>query len=123
VSNTTRPAYRVLGVSDECDTCECCGRTNLKATAVLAVLDADGNVEAETYFGRSCAAKAAGWTVKFVGAEVTRVKRINAMLDHLRWGGPVQHPPRPGAGRHLRLDDRHLRHPHQRDARLRPRPP
>jgi len=54
------PTYRLLGIDDEQTTCDHCGKRNLKCTAVLAVLDADGNEEAEVRFGRDCAARALG---------------------------------------------------------------
>lgn len=54
------PTYRILGTSDDVTVCECCGRSDLKSTVVLAALDAGGVVAAETYYGSSCAAKAVG---------------------------------------------------------------
>jgi hypothetical protein len=44
--------YKILGLTEENTTCDCCGKTNLKVTVAL---------ETETgivYFGRDCAAKA-----------------------------------------------------------------
>lgn len=49
---------RILGISDEVTTCECCGRTNLKNTVVI------GTEEGEAYYGCSCAAKFLGRTSK-----------------------------------------------------------
>jgi len=43
---------KVLGINNEVTTCECCGRTNLKRTVVLAT--AGGEVR----YGTECAAKA-----------------------------------------------------------------
>lgn len=45
-------AAKIIGISEEVTTCECCGRSNLKRTVVL---DLDGAVR---YFGCDCAAKA-----------------------------------------------------------------
>lgn len=45
--------YKLIEVSDEVTTCECCGKRNLKRTAVLR--DEDGNI---VHFGSDCAAKA-----------------------------------------------------------------
>jgi hypothetical protein len=56
--NPAEPRYTLLGVDEEVTTCEHCGKADLKCTVVLGVLDADGNVEREARFGRSCAAKA-----------------------------------------------------------------
>lgn len=57
-TTTTPPAFRYLGVTDECVECQKCGKTQLRSTVVLAVLDVDGNTEDVTYYGSSCAAKA-----------------------------------------------------------------
>ena len=61
---TARKLYKVLGTTDDVTECEHCGRTDLKGTIRLGVLDADGNVEDVTYFGAVCGARAAGWTTK-----------------------------------------------------------
>ena len=56
--NTT-PAYRYLGVTDDCTECEKCGKIELRSTVVLMPLDADGNPEGEpVYYGSTCAARA-----------------------------------------------------------------
>ncbi|TKG67040.1 hypothetical protein [Prauserella endophytica] len=52
--------YRHLGITDECVTCEACGKPNLRSTVVLGILDTDGNVEGTVYYGSSCAARALG---------------------------------------------------------------
>ncbi|NEB76006.1 hypothetical protein G3I40_12350 [Streptomyces sp. SID14478] len=57
------PQWIVKGVVDDSDTCECCGRTNLKRTVALMPLDAEGNEEGDvSYYGTSCAAVALGWS-------------------------------------------------------------
>lgn len=43
---------KVLGISDEVTTCECCGRQNLKRTVVL------GSEDGQRYYGTDCAAAA-----------------------------------------------------------------
>ena len=66
-------AYRVTGTTDDVTECGLCGKVELKGTAMLLPLDADGNADGEiNYFGTSCAAKAAGWTVKEVRAGIKR---------------------------------------------------
>jgi hypothetical protein len=50
--NYSNACYRIVGISDEVITCECCGRDNLKKTIV--VMDLEGN---ERYFGSNCASK------------------------------------------------------------------
>lgn len=47
-----------FGITDECGTCECCGKTNLRKAVMLFVLDADGNRDELVYYGTTCAAKA-----------------------------------------------------------------
>ncbi|MFB7823818.1 hypothetical protein [Streptomyces hydrogenans] len=64
-------AYTILGTTDDVTTCELCGRDELKGTVALCPLDVDGNEDGDAvYFGTSCAAKAAGWTVREVKAGV-----------------------------------------------------
>lgn len=66
-------AYRVKGTTDEATECELCGKVELKATVMLVPLDDDGNDDGDVaYFGTSCAAKAAGWTVREVKAGIKR---------------------------------------------------
>ncbi|WP_030248314.1 hypothetical protein [Streptomyces sp. NRRL S-455] len=66
-------AYRVIGTTDESTECDLCGKVELKATVMLVPLDADGNDDGDVcYFGTSCAAKAAGWTVREVRAGIRR---------------------------------------------------
>lgn len=57
---TTAPAFKYIGITDECVECQKCGKTELRATVVLAMLDADGNEEEITYYGSTCAARALG---------------------------------------------------------------
>jgi hypothetical protein len=67
-------AYRVKGTTDDVTNCELCGKVELKGTVMLAPLDDDGNEGGGvSYFGTSCAAKAAGWTVREVRAGIKRV--------------------------------------------------
>jgi hypothetical protein len=57
-TNATAPAFRYIGITDGCVECQKCGKTELRSTVVLAVLDADGNTEDITYYGSTCAARA-----------------------------------------------------------------
>lgn len=50
-------SYRVHGITDETDTCEVCGKVELRRVVMLAVLDADGNTEEIIYAGTSCTAR------------------------------------------------------------------
>lgn len=79
---TTTPArFRYLGVTDECVECQQCGRTELRSTVVLAILDTDGSTEDVTYYGSSCAARALG--VEGDGRAVLQAAR-NATVATLR---------------------------------------
>lgn len=60
MTTTTTPTHRYLGITDECVECEQCGKTKLRNTVVLAVLDADGNTEDVVYYGSTCAARVLG---------------------------------------------------------------
>jgi hypothetical protein len=55
---TTKPAtinkYTFLGTTDEVDTCDCCGKQNLK----VAVAIEDVETGTVSYFGTTCAARA-----------------------------------------------------------------
>ncbi|MCQ6554734.1 hypothetical protein NPS70_16230 [Streptomyces sp. C10-9-1] len=64
-------AFKILGTTDDVTTCDLCGRDELKGTVALMPLDVDGTEDGEvSYFGTSCAARAAGWTVREVAAGV-----------------------------------------------------
>ena len=62
-------SYQLLGIDDEVDVCELCGKRDLKATMALSALDADGNEVAVVRYGRDCGAKALGWKVSADRAE------------------------------------------------------
>ncbi len=77
---TTRRAFQVVGTTDDVTTCGLCGRDELRGTIVLAVLDADGNDTGErNYYGSTCGAKAAGWTVAEINHRVQAAHK--AKLD------------------------------------------
>lgn len=52
--------FRFIGTTDETVECQQCGKTELRNTVVLAILDDDGNTESVTYYGSTCAARALG---------------------------------------------------------------
>ena len=62
-------SYQLLGMDDEVDVCELCGKRDLKATMVLSALDADGDEVAVVRYGRDCGARALGWKVSADRAE------------------------------------------------------
>ena len=96
VSALVRGGHQVLveagagvgaGITDECVECQRCGRRELKSTVVLAVLDADGNDEAVTYYGSSCARTALGVRGDVLGlARNATVRTLRAAHDaHAAW--------------------------------------
>jgi hypothetical protein len=74
-------ALRFLGTTDEVLDCELCGRTHLRATVRLAVLDAAGNPDGAVHFGRDCAARALRWTVAQVDARLKEAGQLDAAVD------------------------------------------
>ncbi|WP_431935757.1 hypothetical protein [Micromonospora sp. RP3T] len=68
--------FRVQGITDDCTTCECCGRVNLKRTVLLVELDIDGNDLDAVYYGTGCAALATGTTT-------TRIRNTATVGDGL----------------------------------------
>jgi hypothetical protein len=63
---------KVLGISDEVTTCECCGRTNLKKTVAL------DNGNGVVRYGTECAARAMGRGKADVEKEVKAVQAASA---------------------------------------------
>ena len=49
-------AMKALYITDEIDTCDCCGRTDLKATVAMRLSDGGGIL----HYGRTCAARNSG---------------------------------------------------------------
>jgi hypothetical protein len=78
---TARKVFRVLGTTDDVTECEHCGRTELKGTIRLGVLDADGNIEDVTYFGAVCGARAAGWTTREIRRSASAADRAAAEAE------------------------------------------
>jgi hypothetical protein len=62
--------YQVKGTSDY-GQCMNCGRTDLRKTITLDVLDADGNVDEVVYYGTECATRVTGQK----GAAIKRAAR------------------------------------------------
>jgi hypothetical protein len=57
---------KALYITDEIDTCDCCGRTDLKATVAMQLNDGGGIL----HYGRTCAARNSGKTSKQIKQEV-----------------------------------------------------
>ena len=56
---------QALYITDEITTCECCGRSELKATVAMQL--SDGGI---LFYGRTCAARNSGKTSKQIRQEV-----------------------------------------------------
>lgn len=68
---------KILGINDDVTTCECCGRTNLKATVVLETEHGDIR-----HYGRDCAARAIHGTNKAVN--VKSVESLGRAIGYAR---------------------------------------
>lgn len=68
---------KVLGINDDVTTCECCGKTNLKKTVVLAT------ETGEVHYGVNCAARALLPKVK--GAAKSIETQATAMALANKW--------------------------------------
>lgn len=63
--------FRVLGITDDNDTCDCCGRTGLNATVAIQFDD-----EPETqFYGRTCAARYARVKVSVIDRGVRQAEQ------------------------------------------------
>lgn len=86
--------YKVKGINDEHDTCECCGKTGLKRVVWLAPLDEDGQEICDPApYGNVCAAYLLGITKERGGKSNARLTRaleakleetVNAYISNLR---------------------------------------
>jgi len=66
-------ANRIVKITDEFDTCSCCGRQGLKRVAMVQPLDACGNPEGYPYpMGMTCAANNCGFG-KVTQAKATKI--------------------------------------------------
>lgn len=66
--------FKILGTTQNVETCECCGRTGLKKTVELGILDADGAFHGEvTHYGTDCAASALKTTATKIENKLTNL--------------------------------------------------
>ena len=72
---------KALYITDEIDTCNCCGRTGLKATVAMQL--SDGGI---LHYGRTCAARNSSKTHKQIRQEIfneqARKEQRAAQLAH-----------------------------------------
>jgi hypothetical protein len=73
-------AFKILGTTQDVETCNCCGRTGLKKTVELGELDADGAVYGVVHYGVDCAAAALGYS-KRGGKTAVENKVLNLTVE------------------------------------------
>ncbi len=95
------PTHKILGTSDDVTACDCCGRTDLKFTVALDVLDAEGGETGDVvHFGCVCAARALGRgktakdgrAVESEARQIARDVKINAFVEQIRATMPLVGP-------------------------------
>jgi hypothetical protein len=64
--------------TNECTTCDLCGRVELKCTIELIAIDRETGDREEVYYGSGCAKKALGW------GPGNNQRKTWAQLDHAR---------------------------------------
>lgn len=74
------PSVKLLGISDDVTTCDCCGRTGLKRTVAMEI--GDGSLP--VYYGTSCAANAlrVGNGKKLSNTELTAEANLAKSKSH-----------------------------------------
>ncbi|MFI5808690.1 hypothetical protein [Streptomyces sp. NPDC051561] len=76
------PRWVIKGVTDDCTTCDCCNRQNLKRTVAMIPLDEDGNEDGDAvYYGTACAAAAMRRTTTFVTNAASAARRQSLERD------------------------------------------
>ena len=72
---------KALYITDEIDTCDCCGRTDLKATVAMQL--SDGGI---LHYGRTCAARNSGKDQRQIKEEIasSMQDRIDAAYRELQ---------------------------------------
>ena len=77
--------YKALGFTDDINTCDLCGRVELKGTVRLVIRDNQGDEDGEIYAGVTCAAKANGCTAKTIRGEAKHNEDL-ARATYRAWG-------------------------------------
>ena len=73
--------FRVLGVNDDRDFCECCGKTGLKRVVFIE----DRELGGIKHFGTTCAMNPAKNFDKMAVETLVSVKKFMASLDRNKW--------------------------------------
>lgn len=70
--------YRLMGITDDSDACEVCGKIELRRVMSIAPIDSDGNIDGETFYaGSTCGARLIS---RSTGRRVT-AKRLTDAAD------------------------------------------
>lgn len=69
--------YKILGITNDVTTCECCGRSDLKATVVIG--NEDGSVFG--YFGCSCAKNYVAGSAKNIEQNARYIDRMRTEIQ------------------------------------------
>ena len=63
--------YKLIGINSESETCEKCGKSNLKRVMLLVPVDGDGNVAGDVmHVGMDCGATMLGWSDRKTRKEI-----------------------------------------------------
>lgn len=77
---------KFLGNTDEVDTCDCCGRKDLKSTVALELTEGAEPV----YYGVTCAALALSRTPKDIRSESKKADEAKAAVERAAYYARVQ---------------------------------
>jgi hypothetical protein len=70
---------KLLGIVDYMNTCDCCGRTDLKCTVAF---DTDDGI---VYYGRTCATRWYGKPTKAIKDELATIKEVAYQEAYAEW--------------------------------------
>ena len=74
--------YKTLGTDDAVNTCDCCGKTNLKFTVVMLGIESGETV----HFGSVCATRHSGRKLSVITSEIeARRRAINTAVERALW--------------------------------------
>lgn len=71
---------RAIGLTDEVDTCDCCGKPDLKVTVVMDL--GDGVI---AYYGTTCAMRNTGKDRRTINAEIKSVEQARRAAARAEW--------------------------------------
>ncbi len=84
--DNTEKIYKILGYTEHVTECDCCGRTDLKGTIALESNGGDIN-----YFGTTCGAKIANYTVKVFKEHISEEYKNNLKKASVEYRSSAEH--------------------------------